>query len=872
MKIANKISLSFLALSIVISIPATSVFYIISRDSVLSEISGKLSIAVESRVNHIETYLQMLKISVSQLSESFVLRDFIISVNGGGQVSAAAGVAAERLGREKHINTAVSEYLLLDNQGMVIASSDEMSLGQDKSADSMFLGGAGGAYVKDVFYCECCEESIMAVSAPIKDVLTGRLLGIIAARVKMKDLNGIVAERTGLGETGEMYIVNKYGYMITPSRFVPDVVLKRRVDTDNSRLAREHEKIEEHDAHKAKALTVSYDYRGRKVMGAHRYIPWMRWTVLAEISYEEAVRPVRLLWGVSMLIIIIVPIVVLAAGSVIARFITSPIEKLRSAVKAVSSGDLSLRVSMDSKDEIGQLSAAFDKMMETLERTTVSKDHLNSIMEGMADCVIVAGSDGNIRAANRSACLLLGYVRGELIGKGIGFLIPERAGDLSAGREIGIMAKDGRVVPVILSATTILGRGGKTETIYAAKDISDFRKSRKEVDALARRLEFIIGVTRTGLDIIDSDFNVSYVDPVWSKIYGDYKGRKCYEYFAGRTTPCPTCGIPKALATRKPVVSEDVLPREGNRPVLVTTIPFQDENGRWLVAEVNADLTERKASDEALSAALQDEKRSRQIVLSMLEDNIEVNEKLRNSIKELGEMQARLAHAAKMETVGRMSAGVAHEVKNPLAIILQGINYFESVLSPEGAEARKTLMMMKDGVRRADNIVRSLLDFSRAPEVKITSEEINSVIRDSIELSRHRLVSGNVQVKLDLADGLPEVRIDKEKIEQVFINLFNNASDAMPGGGELRVRSKMIGSDSPETTAVVVDVEDTGVGMDDGTMDKIFEPFFTTKSRAMGTGLGLAITKSIVELHNGSIEVESHKGKGTRFTITLKAS
>ena len=134
-------------------------------------------------------------------------------------------------------------------------------------------------------------------------------------------------------------------------------------------------------------------------------------------------------------------------------------------------------------------------------------------------------------------------------------------------------------------------------TIRYALDRSSLEK---EAKAIRQQLEFILGATKTGVDIIDSDFNMVYINPEWQKVYGEYKGKKCYEYFMGRNASCPNCGIVKSLETKKPVMSEETLPKEDNRPIQVTTIPFQDEKGNWLVAEVNVDITERKKAEEML--------------------------------------------------------------------------------------------------------------------------------------------------------------------------------------------------------------------------------------------------------------------------------
>jgi PAS domain S-box-containing protein len=129
----------------------------------------------------------------------------------------------------------------------------------------------------------------------------------------------------------------------------------------------------------------------------------------------------------------------------------------------------------------------------------------------------------------------------------------------------------------------------------------------EEVRALKQQMEFILGVTKTGLDIIDSEFNIRYIDPEWAKPYGDPAGKKCFEYFMNRSDVCPHCGIPNALKRKSPVVTEEILVKEGSRPIQVTTIPFQNEKGEWLVAEINVDISERKHIEQALRKTLEDQ-------------------------------------------------------------------------------------------------------------------------------------------------------------------------------------------------------------------------------------------------------------------------
>ena len=144
------------------------------------------------------------------------------------------------------------------------------------------------------------------------------------------------------------------------------------------------------------------------------------------------------------------------------------------------------------------------------------------------------------------------------------------------------------------------GAGKVQQIVHLVRDVTERKRAEEELKSLKQQMEFILGATNTGIDIIDSEFNIRYIDPEWRKVYGDPTGKKCYEYFMDRDDVCPGCGIVTALETKAITVTEEVLPKENNRPIQVTTMPFQNEAGEWLVAEVNTDITERKQAEEEL--------------------------------------------------------------------------------------------------------------------------------------------------------------------------------------------------------------------------------------------------------------------------------
>lgn len=245
-------------------------------------------------------------------------------------------------------------------------------------------------------------------------------------------------------------------------------------------------------------------------------------------------------------------------------------------------------------------------------------------------------------------------------------------------------------------------------------------------------------------------------------------------------------------------------------------------------------------------------------------------EALHTAYTHLRTVQSRLIQAAKMEVVGGLATGVAHEVKNPLAIMLQGIDYLSKKVKAEDENDTMILHRMRGAVKKADNIITGLLDFSTWSELKFVSHNLNAVIEASLLLVRHEIDSCKINVTKEFTKKLPRVKIDKNKIEQVFVNIFLNAIHYMPDGGRLSIRTYGNGVEGPEA-AVFVEIEDTGQGVPKNILNRVFDPFFTTRRGSGGTGLGLSIARNIMDMHKGRIGIENvRRGHGAKVTLTFK--
>ena len=216
----------------------------------------------------------------------------------------------------------------------------------------------------------------------------------------------------------------------------------------------------------------------------------------------------------------------------------------------------------------------------------------------------------------------------------------------------------------------------------------------------------------------------------------------------------------------------------------------------------------------------------------------------------------------KLASIGRLSAGVAHEINNPLTTILTTAMLLQEETRPEDPMYLELETIAKETLR-CRKIVTSLLDFARQTRPDKKEHNLNDIVKESLLLTKKQAAFKDVSVEQDLASSLPRVRVDKGQIQQSLINLVLNAIEATAAGGYVRVLTRYV----PENREIHVSVADSGEGIAEENLVKIFDPFFTTKSD--GSGLGLAITHGIVEQHNGSIGAESRLGHGTTFTIKL---
>ncbi|MCA1797427.1 MAG: HAMP domain-containing protein, partial [Geobacteraceae bacterium] len=238
-----------------------------------------------------------------------------------------------------------------------------------------------------------------------------------------------------------------------------------------------------------------------------------------------------------------------------------------------------------------------------------------------------------------------------------------------------------------------------------------------------------------------------------------------------------------------------------------------------------------------------------------------LEDKVQERTRQIREMQGTLARSERLASLGKLVAGIAHEINNPLTGILTYSSMAEEREDID-PQLRKDLQTITHETQRCAEIVRGLLDFGRESIPSKRHTAVDALIDKTLALVEHQTIFQDIHINRNYAEGMPELEVDPNQIEQVFMNMFLNSAHAMPEGGELNIDTWQDGD------KMMIAISDSGSGISPENMAKIFDPFFSTKDQ-QGTGLGLSVSYGIVKNHGGAIEVESTEGVGTRFLISL---
>ncbi|MEE9913320.1 MAG: PAS domain S-box protein [Deltaproteobacteria bacterium] len=506
------------------------------------------------------------------------------------------------------------------------------------------------------------------------------------------------------------------------------------------------------------------------------------------------------------------------------------------------------------------------KMVDAIRQ---SEERYRTIIEQMADGYFEVDLKGRFTFVNEAQSANLGYTREEMIGmqtrqyvagekvrelyrlfgKILATGIPVKAYDLE------YIKKDGTISYNSISASLIRNTEGDPIGFRGiSRDVTERKTAEMQLRKYADEISDLYNNAPCGYHSISSDGTFLRMNDTELKWLGyerdELIGKKKW----------PDLLTPESVASFEkifPVFKErgwandlefDVVRKDGSIfSVLLNATAIKDPDGHFIQSR----------------STLFDVTQLNKVRLELNEKNLE----LTRTYEDLRTKQAMILQQEKMASIGMLAAGVAHEIKNPLAIILQGMDFLQTA-AQDDSQTTEAIERLKEAVRRADVIVKGLLSYARQTPVALVEQDIRVLLDESLALTEHEFHAKNILLIKDYAPDLPMIALDSNQMKQVFINLILNGIEAMPRRGKFTISVRSMIIDDAGNRALQLSFKDTGTGIPADISKHIFDPFFTTK--AIGnTGLGLSISKGIIDMHGGIIYAENQEREGAAIIIRL---
>ena len=505
-------------------------------------------------------------------------------------------------------------------------------------------------------------------------------------------------------------------------------------------------------------------------------------------------------------------------------------------------------------DVAGRVIGGFEAMRDITPIVEAEKK-IQLLTELTHEGILMADENQRIVFANSRMAEIAGRPKEELVGRGLwDVLSPQhskmvaelsrrtahnRQQDLQFCSTLGQPSGDrgeGRVYETCMAVSRL---GEKTLSCIYLRDLTNRIRGERELHKAVTFLNNIIHCSVDGIVVVDT----KGIPLIFNEGAEHILGYKAEEVIGHPEVFCRFYPLELATEMMRRMRSDDFGPRD---KLNTTQISFIHKNGEEVPLNFSASII-RERGQEMGSVG----------IFSDLRERLKMR-------RELEESRAQLLQSEKIASLGRLAAGVAHEINNPLAGILIYAEMLQREM-PKEAPGRENLEVIISQTVRCQQIVTRLLEFSRQSLGQKTLFDVNEIIHRCVELISHQVLFHNIEVHRELDPQLPQILGNPGQLQQVFTNLLLNAADAMSGQGRIIITSRP----DPQVEGVILTFTDTGVGIPPDIRDKIFEPFFTTKPPGKGTGLGLSIVYGVIQRHGGTIEVAGPEGGGTTFTLRL---
>jgi PAS domain S-box-containing protein len=392
------------------------------------------------------------------------------------------------------------------------------------------------------------------------------------------------------------------------------------------------------------------------------------------------------------------------------------------------------------------------------------------------------------------------------------------------------------------------------------KHLENQQRLEREIEIAKNYLENIVENTRTNLMVVDKDLVVRTVNSAQAQTLGRTKeeivGQSIMRLFPGGLAPYQ--GIPFESLLQKTLTGRSFEIKDYRITGLQESPLYLSINMNPIILQGNIPGILITSSNVTKRVQLED---------ALKNYTVELEDKVVKGTATAKKLEQQVMHSEKLASLGRLAAGVAHEIGNPLTSISTFAQLLREMATDEFSQ--NSLDIINTHIQRITDIVRRMSTFARADSLNIKPTQINDVLNSTLDLMRlDKRMKSSIEIFVNTNPDLPRTMIDEGQVAQVFINVIINALDAMPGGGRLAVTTRQDHDDQGKD-CILVEFADTGTGIPHEELEKIFDPFYTTKEPGKGTGLGLSLSYNIIKRFKGDIKVESEPGRGTIFTVIL---